>query len=68
MRPAAVIGEVAGPAVRATMRTRRSGQHGRRPTAAQWVGHLTLAVVAAWGVRRLDDLIERRLSRPAGGR
>lgn len=58
--------EIVTPAVRATMRARRAGEHGRRPTAQQWAAHLTVALLATWVAHRLDEVIERRLSRPAG--
>jgi hypothetical protein len=57
--------QIVTPAVRATMRARQAGDHGRRATVQQWAAHLTVALAAAWVAHRLDELIERRLSRPA---
>jgi hypothetical protein len=53
------------PAVRATVRARQAGDNGRRPTVQQWAAHLAVALAATWVMRRLDDVIEQRLSRPA---
>lgn len=57
--------EVVTPAVRATMRARQAGDHGRRPTVQQWAAHLGVALAVAWVAHRIDEVIERRLSRPA---
>lgn len=57
--------QILTPAVRATMRARQAGAHGRRPTAQQWAAHLAVALAATWVAHRLDEVIERRLSRPA---
>lgn len=57
--------EIVTPAVRATMRARQAGDHGRRPTVRQWAAHLGVALAATWVAHRLDEVIERRLSRPS---
>ena len=57
--------EFVTPAVRATMRARQAGGNGRRPTVQQWAAHLAVALAATWVAHRIDEVIERRLSRPA---
>jgi hypothetical protein len=57
--------EIITPAVRATMRARQAHDHGRRPTVQQWAAHLAVGLAVAWVAHRLDEAIERRLSRPA---
>jgi hypothetical protein len=67
MRKSTVVGIVARPALRGTMRVRETRKRGREATALQLAGHIAVAVIATWGAAKLDDIIEERLSRPSPG-